>query len=325
MSWRRVLVPLLLVVPCTLAQFQHLQKNGSVRVRIVFADGSPSCNPHVRVTLWTKATSIPLAQIDTGDDCRAEFSSLLAGDYYVAVSGIGIESTESPSFEVGDTSQSVEVRTTARQPSPTVSVLDLNIPSKARKEFERASAQIAKNAWNKALEHLQKAVAIYPQYAAAYNNLGVAYAHLGDRDLERAALHKAVSLNDHFAPALTNLARMAIVDRNLPEAEAMLSRATAVDPNDLQVLVLLAKLQLLNRHFEEAIASCHKVHSMQHSSLSLVHYIAARALEGENRPADAVSELHTFLDEEPSGPGAEAARKELAVLENRARLSANQR
>jgi len=257
---------------------------------------------------------------------------LIAGDYYVAVSGIGIESTESPAFEVGDTSQSVELSVKrleqskgARQPSPTVSVSDLHIPSKARKEFAKASAQIAKNVWNRALEHLKKAIAIYPHYAAAYNNLGVAYAHLGDREREREALQEAIDLDDHFAPALTNLAKMAIVDRNLPEAEVMLSRATAVDPNDVQTLVLLAKLQLLNRHFEPAIATCRKVHSMQHDSQSLVHYIAARALEGENRPADAVSELHTFLDEQPSGPGAEAARKEMGVLENQARLSASQR
>jgi tetratricopeptide (TPR) repeat protein len=330
MSWRHVLVPLLLV-PCSLAQFQHLQKNGSVRVRIVLADGLP-CNLHARVTLWTKASSIPVAQFSTGDDCRADFSSLLAGEYYVAVSGVGIESTESPSFEVGDASQSVEVSvkrtepsTNARQPSPTVSVLDLRIPSKARKEFEKAGAQLAKSIWNKALEHLKKAIAIYPQYAAAYNNLGVAYAHLGDRNQEREALQKAIELDDHFAPALTNLAKMAVVERNLPEAEAMLGRATAVDPNDVQSLVLLAKVQLLNRNFDGALASCSKVHSMQHGSLSLVHYIAARALEGQNRPADAVRELHTFLDEQPWGPGAEAARKEIAVLENQARLSADRR
>jgi len=52
---------------------------------------------------------------------------------------------------------------------------------------------------------------------------------------------------------------------------------------------------------------------------ALAHYIAARAWEHENRPAEALTELQTFLQEEPSGPRADAVRKEIAGLQNQPR------
>jgi len=312
---------LLLVPSSSNAQFQHLQKNGSVRIQVASSDGRP-CDLRARVVLWPKSNSLAAAQTFTNEDCRAEFTTLASGDYYVEVSGAGIETVESPIFSVGQASQSIEVavkRTSQANASmnsgATISVSDLNIPDKARKEFEKASALIAKQDWQKALEHLNRAVAIFPQYADAYNNLAVVYARIGQRDHERESLEKALSLNDHLLAALTNLASMDLVDRNLPEAETLLNRATAIDPRDVPSLALLAKIELLNQHYDAAVATCHKVHLMPHAPQSMVHYVAARALEAEHRVMEAMSELKTFLDEQPSGPGADLAKKEMAMLE----------
>jgi Flp pilus assembly protein TadD len=199
--------------------------------------------------------------------------------------------------------------------SPFVTVGDLSIPEGARKEFDKANQLIARDNWQKAIARLNKAIAIYPQYAEAYNNLGMAYGRLGDKVRDREALQKAVSLNDHFAPAYVNLARLAIADRDFPQAEALLNRATAIAPNDSQILVLLASAELLNQHYDQALATCRRVHSTSRNAHALVHYIAARVFEHEKRPADALAELQTFLSEEQSGPRADAARKEMISLQ----------
>jgi hypothetical protein len=47
----------------------------------------------------------------------------------------------------------------------------------------------------------------------------------------------------------------------------------------------------------------------------VAHYVAARVFEYENRPADAVAELQTFLSEETPGPRADVARKEMTALQ----------
>ena len=203
-----------------------------------------------------------------------------------------------------------------RTATSTVAVADLNLPSKARKEYHQASAAIQKEEWTKAKELLIRAVAIYPNYAAAYNDLGAVYARLGDAIHEREALRQAVLVDDHFAPAYVNLAKLSVADHNFPEAERLLSSAVAVEPTNPQNLMLLANAELLAGHFAAAITHCRKVHALPHAGQALAHYIAARALQHENEPAAALAEFQNFLEEEPAGPDSETARREMAALEN---------
>jgi tetratricopeptide (TPR) repeat protein len=304
-------------------------KTGRLHVRLIFSDGHP-CNLHARVVLLSGPSSIPIADAYTADDGTADFDDLATGTYHLQVSGEGIEETDSGRIEVnaGDGAQSLfvtvkRIRETSapaeNQRSPTVSATDLNIPDGAKKDFEKARALMAKQDWSKAKDELLKAVATYPQYSAAYNNLGVVFARLGERGRERESLQTAIRLDEHFAAALVNLATMAVVDHNLPEAEPLLNQAAAADPNNVQTLVLLAKVQFAQRHWEAALATCHKVHFVHLGEEPFVHYIAAKALEQESRAADAATELHTFLDEEPTGPRADAVRKEMAAMEARNR------
>jgi tetratricopeptide (TPR) repeat protein len=328
---RCLLASLALLLPaCAYAQFNPGADAGNVKVRITFSDGR-AINFQVRVQLMEAASSTPVTETFTNNSGMAEFSRVRVGSYHVVVTGDAIETTDSGELEVDSrkVSQAVYIsvkargeddRAAAKPGAPMISAVDLNVPDNARQEFDKASEFIGKQNWSKALEKLDKAIALYPNYASAYNNKGVALGRLGKRAEEREAFLKAVSLNDHFADAFTNLARMDIVDRNFPEAETLLGKATASDPANPTTMILLANVQLLNRHYDEAIANCKKVHSGPQESHALVHYIAARAFEHENRPADARTELQTFLREEPGGERADAVRKELAGVESAAKF-----
>lgn len=325
MILRRLLVPLVfLLVPCALAQFGNPDQMGNLRVRIVYENGR-QCHTRAHVVLMAGASTSRIADAYTTDDCSVGFDNLTIGTYHMAITGDGIQPTDSGMIEVDSRKVTqvvyITVKTLADEKSPTgggptISAADLNIPKKAQKEFDKANDLIAKQDWNRAKEELLKAIAIYPPYADAYNNLGVVYARLGDSAHEREVLQKAASLNDHCASAFVNLGKLDIKERNFPGAESHLQKAAALDPSNAQTLMLLANVELMNQHFDSAIAHCNKVHTLPHDSQTLVHYIAARALEHENRPADAAVQFHTFLQEEPTGPRADAVRKELSVLEN---------
>jgi len=326
MFCRRLLATLLfLVVPSAFAQFR-VDSFGNLRVRIMFSDGH-RCHAQLHVVLMSGSSNNPVGDTYTNDECMADFGNLAVGDYHMVISGEGVEETDSGIFQVDSrkSSQSLFVTvkrkgeaddaSASRAGTPTVAAVDLNVPDNARKEYEKAADPLSKGEWKKAKEQILKALAIYPLFAAAYNDLGVIYARLGDRIHEREALQKAVSLNDHFAEAYVNLGKMAIVDHNLPDAEGFLDKASRSDPSNPQTLMLLANVELLNHHFDESIANCHKAHALPHSSQALVHYIAAKALMHENRPSDALVELQTFLTEEPSGPRADAVRAEISKLQ----------
>jgi tetratricopeptide (TPR) repeat protein len=200
--------------------------------------------------------------------------------------------------------------------STIVSASDLNVPGKARKELDKANEEMAMQNWKKALEHLNKAIALAPQYATAYNNLGVLYAKTNDIPHEEEALKKAVSLDEHFAPALVNYGKLCMRQKNFPQAEELLQKAGTVEPNNPETLMLLADAEFMDHHFDAAIASAHQAHVSGQDHPSFVHYIAARAYQQKNQQPEALAEFKTFLLEEPKGPRADYVRGDVAKMQN---------
>jgi tetratricopeptide (TPR) repeat protein len=310
-------------VPCIYAQsaVDTFNRPGNIKVRVT-SKGAGTCDLRASVSL-VSASGAHVGEDLTNGDCEVYFVNVAAGSYHVVVSGWGIETSDSGRFDLDSRSRqdlAVRVKYVSQATDmahPLVAAVDLNIPASARKEFDKANQFLAQGNWQKAVERLNKAVAIYPRYAEAYNNLGVVYGRLGSRVQNLEALQKAVSLNDHFAPAYVNLARVAIADRDFAQAEALLTRATGIDPTDSQMLSLLAHVEFLNHHYDQALSDCRRAHSATRGEHAVVHYVAARIFEEEKRPSDALAELQTFLSEEQSGPRADAVRREIATLEQR--------
>jgi tetratricopeptide (TPR) repeat protein len=297
---------------------------GNVHVHVVYADNR-SAGLQLRVRLMSGSGSTSVTESFTNDQGRTEFIGIPIGNYHVIVSGEGIEEADSGVFELDrrKTSQdlfitvhSTESNAKGNAAGPqSVAAVDLNVPDSARKEFEQANEDMGRQDWTSAQQRLNRAISDYPQYAQAYNNLAAVYGHLNDPARERESLEKAISLNDHFVPALVNLAKLCFQDKNAARAETLLESAGRAEPNNPETMTLLAQAQLLNKHFDAAIATAHSVHTMPHQNFALVHYIAARALERENRLPDALAELQLFLTEEPKGARADHVREEIAQIQ----------
>lgn len=298
---------------------------GNIRVHVEYPDNH-AARMHLRVQLMSGSGNTPVGEEFTTDQGTAEFTRIPVGDYHVVVSGEGIETADSGPFEVDrrKLSQSLFITVHSNNEpdspgvaagSPSVAAVDLNVPDAARKEFDKASKAIADQNWPKARELLKRAIARYPQYAPAYNNLGVVYGHLNDAAAERAALEQAIRLNDHFAPAYVNFAKLCLKERNSGQAESLLVSASHLEPGNAETMTLLAETQLLNKNYDGAIASARSVHDVPHKNLAVVHYIAARALEHENRLEEALAELRVFLKEEPQGARADHVREEIAHIQ----------
>ena len=226
---------------------------------------------------------------------------------------VGITSAPSSQLEVQVKGTSDRKHNYAAPDIATVSAVDLGIPARARKEFDKANARLAKQDFEQALRNLNKAIAIHPTYALAYNNLGVIYARLGNAERAREALQRAISFNDHLALAYLNLGRIDIAAGDFSSAENALSRASVFDRTDPVTYLLLAYVEFMDRRWDEAVATSRKAHTFEQHD-AFVHRVAARAFEQKNQPAQASEELEQFLEEEPIGPHADAARKELEML-----------
>lgn len=313
------LMAFLLFLPCALfAQ----RGSANVRVYITFPDDRPT-REQLKIELLSGTTGTQIMETYTNNRGEAQFVSVPTGTFQISVTGQSVQPTVSDFFDVDQrkTSQSVSVRVKpateddAVGGGPAVAVRDINIPQSASKQFDQATEAMNHQDWQKAVSYLAEAVAIYPKYVEAYTNLGAAYEHLGNPAQERQALEKAIGLDGHFAPALMSLGMLSMIEKKYGEAEDELGRASASDATNPQILMLLAQAQLLNKHFDQATSSAQKLHTLpHHEKYAKVHYIAARAYEHENRAADAANELQEFLAEQPSGPIADAVRKELSNL-----------
>jgi tetratricopeptide (TPR) repeat protein len=298
---------------------------GNLHVHVVYPNDR-GAGLHLRVRLMSGSGGTPISENFTNDQGRAEFTQVPIGQYHVIVTGDGIEDTDSGEFEIDRRKTSQDLFITVRSSESTthssaggsssVAAVDLNVPDSARKEFDEASKAMASQEWTKAIQRLKHAISIYPQYAPAYNNMGVAYGRMNDTAQERQALEKAISLNDHFVPAFVNLAKLCLRERDAVRAETLLENALRAEPTNAVTMTLLAEAQLLNKRYDAAITSARNVHAIPHQNLAVVHYIAARAFEHENRLPDALAELQVFLTEEPKGVRADHVREEIVRLKN---------
>ena len=331
MQYRRWLAVVLLslVTPRVHAQMGQagggFASFGSVHIYVVYANDRKA-GANLVVRLMQGSSSTPEQTTFTNDQGKADFRNVPIGMYHVSVTGDGIETKESDEFEVDSRkvtqSQYVTVHQLAgaeaaaeTSKSGMVSASELQVPIKARKELDKANEAISRQEWSKAIESLNKAIAIYPQYASAYNNLGVVYAHMNDVVREQQALEKAVSLDDHFSAACQNLVKVYLRQRAYPQAETLLGKGLNVDPNNGQYLMLMADVQYMEGHYDAAIATAQKVHALPNDHPATAHYIAGKAYEQEHRSQDALAEFQMFLKEEPTGPRADHVRSDITKMQ----------
>src|SRR5262249_46213139 len=81
-----------------------------------------------------------------------------------------------------------------------------------------------------AIEHLNKAVAIDPQFWEALNNLGVNLALTNRIDLGIEQLRKAIAVDPHAPVAYANLALAFFEDQKCADAEQAARQNAAIDP-----------------------------------------------------------------------------------------------
>src|SRR5258708_11107015 len=180
---------LALIVPVAIAQVgqpgMDPSQVGNVHVHVIYTNDRSAAS-QLRVGLMSGSGSTPVSENFTNDQGRTEFIRVPVGNYHVIVTGEGIEEADSGVFEVDRRKTSQDLFITVRRSneansnrmgpgSPSVAAVDLNVPDSARKDFDKASDDMARHDWTSALQRLNRAISAYPQYAQAFNNLAAVY------------------------------------------------------------------------------------------------------------------------------------------------------
>lgn len=115
----------------------------------------------------------------------------------------------------------------------------------AKSLFCQARAQIAANEFEPAITALIRSLAIEPEFACAYNALGVALGRLGRNDESRRAFETAAKLTPEWALPPLEIARQMIAAGDLRGAVPHLERAAKLNPKSIGILWTLARAHRL--------------------------------------------------------------------------------
>ena len=104
--------------------------------------------------------------------------------------------------------------------------------------------------YEQAQKHLEKAVSLWPGFAAAHNDLAGVYFIRGAYDKAEKHYRQAIQLSGRDATPHFGLARVHIQRREHDQAERELTTVIKYDPEDIEALVLLGRVYV--RQFLES-------------------------------------------------------------------------
>jgi Flp pilus assembly protein TadD len=266
-----------------------------------------------------------MASIRTTDgNGGATFDGVGSGRYQVQVTGPDIETTKSEIFETGGSqgpyiTEHIEVRLTqtagAETSRPAIAQI---VPEAAMQEFNLGSKEMDKKHWEEAKVHFQKAIAAFPKYAEAFNNLGQVEIQLKDGKNAVEAFRSATQIDPTLQQANLYLGQFYYDNTQYKEAEPYLLHAVADQPKSAQLLTALANTEMQNGETDLALANARKVPSLpDHKQYAISHLIVAQALTGKGKDDEIAKECEEYLKEAPDSSLAPRVRDALAKLKSK--------
>ena len=250
------------------------------------------------------------------DKGRFKFRKVSAGSYVVHVECDGYYTQD---VAVADAGHPVKI---TLQPTPEEPAFapafdpfrELDIPPKAKKEFDAAMREQKSLLCARAMPHLQKALSIYPRYAEAYTELGRCYMQMNDSDAAEQSFKKAVQFGSGVNPAV-NLATFYVNQGRLDEAQEAINRLLPRNPTEGELYAILTRIYFAKGRLRDAEVAGLEAHSRGHQSPD-VHLILAKIYEDRKNRVALITQLRTYLEENPRGTLADQARKQLQDIQS---------
>jgi len=251
-----------------------------------------------------------LAGALAGCELRASLAGYRSSNLTIPLGDLG--STVGP-VNVG----TIVVQRMGEAQGTTVSATSLNAPKDAKKAYDKGHQAIEKGKLPEAQQDLEKAVQLYPHYAAAWLDLGWVYTQQNQLDKARNAFTQAQIADGMFVPAYVGLASLALRESQWAEAAKLSARATQLDGVGYPAALYynsLANYRLGNLELAEKSARKAETLGAQHF-FPQVNLLLATLLAQRQDYSEAADQLRSYLKVAPTAPNAEAVRQQLAKME----------
>jgi tetratricopeptide (TPR) repeat protein len=204
----------------------------------------------------------------------------------------------------------------ANVPGSAISVTSLMVPGNARKEFEKGESAVRSRQYKSAVEHFQKAVALYDKYAAAWNDLGKMQLALNQPDDAGTDFQKAIDADPHYTPPYVNLADLELRQEHYDSAAETAKKALEQDPSVEFAEFIEAAADYKLQRFDEAVKCAQNAQQLPHQDIPQIHALLAQIYVEKHDYPSAAAQMRAYLKESPKGEFAEKVRKSLSQIEN---------
>ncbi len=307
----------------------------AVAPRVLELDGQVLVPPQARrprrsitVTLYQVGTSF---NKETRADPRGRFRfkdlqpSTYSLSIYLPGTGELVQTVDvTPSF--ADTRGKVERKfvfdeeTLTRQAralaSGVVSVRELSISRRARREYQKGRDAASKQDLQNAIEHFERAVAQAPQYMEAYNNLGIVHFQQREFSTAESSFRKALELEPEAFEPLVNLGGALLALDRIDEAIEVNSRAHEVRPQDALATAQLGLSHFLAGEDEDALNFLLLTEELDPAHFTNPQLPLAQIYLRHSQEQAALEELEDFLRYHPDSPEAPSVRAMVERIED---------
>jgi len=298
--------------------------NASIAGRVALPSGF-SAESNVKITLSNSQNMLTRLYSDKHGEFK--FTNLSAGTYYVQVSGDPTlyepVTQEARLYRGQEMNLTVQLRKkdepVNRSPGPgVVSVVELDqpVPAAARKEYERATKLIGKGQLESAIERLKQALAIYPDYLGARNDLGAQYLKLKRFDEAAEEFRTVVEKHPRYFNSRFNLGLVSIERKKYSDAISQFTQAIAIDSARPAAHFWLGIALFQTYNLSGAEREMAKALITGGRAYAAAHYYLAQVQLKKGARAEAVRALNAYLEEAPKGEHAEEAKLLLKQLES---------
>lgn len=173
-----------------------------------------------------------------------------------------------------------------------IPVSQLRIPAKALKEFERGQKASHSGDVPTSVEHLQKALKIYPDFIQAHNSLGLGFIQLGEYQKALTEHETALALDPRSAQTHQDLSfTLLLLNRN-QEAEAEARQFLDLDSQSTTGQYILGRALIAQGHITPEAIEMLRLSENAFPNASLV---LAQIRFGAGQTDQAIAELRHYL------------------------------
>jgi tetratricopeptide (TPR) repeat protein len=311
----RLLVLAFLVSISSISLWAQNFVKGTVRLE----NGQPAAHVVVRL----RSEKIVYTNDEKTDDTgKFSFDGLVPSTYHLSIEGQGFQPYSSD-IDISMSKMDIEQITlrfakdsNAKEGAPngSVNARIAQIPSKARKEFDAGQKSMQAQDVAGSMQHFQKAIELYPQYAEAYQLLGVMHLQGGKFADAEPELQKATDIEPNLSTAYFALGICRNYMAKYPEAEAALLKGLELDPQSADGHYELGKTYWALGRYKDSEPHAQKAVALK-PELAGAHVLEGDLALQKHDAQGALKEYKEAVRLDPKGPMAAPTQQMISKIE----------